>query len=137
MSIPKDVVSYADRLPEGHAEICRRLHEAIHAGLPKATPKIWHSMPVWFIGENPVVGYKATPKHVTLLFWSGQLFGEPALEAVGKFKAAQIQLIDASQIDPKTLRRWLKTASAEIWDYQGHFKAQKALQRKAKADHAA
>jgi hypothetical protein len=67
---------------------------------------------------------------VNLLFWSGQLFGDSSLKAVGKFKAAQIQFTDASQIDPKALKRWLKKSSKEIWDYQGHFKAQKALKKK-------
>jgi hypothetical protein len=128
----KAVAGYAEKLLEGPAAICRRLHDAIDAGLPKAEAKIWHSMPVWFVGENPIVGFKATPKHVNLLFWSGQSFGEPGLKAVGKFKAAQIRFTEASQIDPKALRRWLKKASTEIWDYQGHFKAQKALQKKVK-----
>jgi hypothetical protein len=128
----EDVTRYAEKLPESHAAICRTLHEAIEAGLPKAAPKIWHSMPVWFIGENPIVGYKATPKCVNLLFWSGQSFGESALKAVGKFKAAQIQFTEESQIDPKALRRWLKQSGTAIWDYQGHFKAQKALQKKVK-----
>ena len=128
----KAITDYAQTSPNSHAAICRRLHREIDAALPEALAKIWHSMPVWFIGENPVVGYKATPKHVNLLFWSGQSFGDPTLESVGKFKAAQIQFTDASQIDSKVLRRWLKKSSTEIWDYQGHFKTQKALQKRGK-----
>lgn len=129
----KEISSYAEKLPQELAVICRELQEAIDASLPKATPKIWHSVPVWFVGENPVVGYKATPKYVNLLFWSGQSFDDPALKAVGKFKAAQIQFTETSQIDQKALRRWLKRSSTEIWDYQGHFKTQKALQKKRKS----
>jgi hypothetical protein len=129
----KTITDYAEALPDSHAAICRRLHKEIDAALPKAfSSKIWHSVPVWFKGENPVVGYKATPKHVSLLFWSGQLFGDSSLKSVGKFKAAQIQFTDASEIDPKSLRRWLKKSSAEIWDYHGHFKTQKALQKRGK-----
>ena len=56
--------------------------------LPKAISTIWHGSPVWFIGENPVVGYHVTPKHVNLLFWSGQAFGEPALKAAGKVRCS-------------------------------------------------
>ena len=127
-----DISRYAKALPENYATMCRVLHKAIDVALPKAASKIWHSMPVWFIGENPVVGYKASPSHVTLLFWSGQLFGDPALKPVGKFKAAKIQFTDASQIDLKALRRWLKQCGKEIWDYQGYFRAQKALQKRGK-----
>ena len=113
------------------AAICQTLRAEIEAALPKATSKIWHGSPVWFIGENPVVGYNVTPKHVNLLFWSGQSFGEPALKAAGKFAAAQVQFTEVSQIDPKTLRRWLKKARTDIFDYRGHFARQRALQKKA------
>jgi hypothetical protein len=113
-----------------HSGICDALRAMIDAALPTATSKIWHGMPVWFIGGNPVVGYKATPKHVNLLFWNGQSFGEPALKAAGKFKAAQVQFTEASQIDPNALRRWLMKAGRDIWDYQAHFTSKKALQKK-------
>src|ERR1051325_8870484 len=92
------VTRYAEALPASYAAICRTLHREIDAALPKAASKIWHTMPVWFMGENPVVGYKATPKHVNLLFWTGQSFGDDALKPVGKFKAAQIRFTEASQI---------------------------------------
>lgn len=116
-----------------HAAICKALHAEIDDALPKATSKIWHGSPVWFIGENPIVGYNVTSKRgVNLLFWSGQSFGDPALRPAGKFKAAQVQFTDASQIDPRTLRRWLKCAGTDIWDYHGHFVAQKALRAGAK-----
>ena len=110
-----------------HARICDHLRGAIDAAMPKATSKLWHGMPVWFIGGNPVVGYKATPKHVNLLLWSGQSFGEPALKAAGKFRAAQIHFTEVTQIDPRSLRRWLKKAGNDIWDYQCHFTSKKAL----------
>src|SRR5262245_500454 len=111
--------------------ICRALRSEIDAALPKATSKIWHGSPVWFIGENPVVGYNVTPTHVNLLFWSGQSFDEPALKAAGKFAAAQTQFTDVSQIETTALRRWLKKASTDIFDYHGHFARQRALQKKA------
>lgn len=55
---------------------------------------------------------------MNLLFWNGQSFDEPALAAAGKFKAAQIVFTDMSQIDSQALRRWLKKAKTDIWDYQ-------------------
>jgi len=133
-SAVSDVIAhYAKTQTAEHAAICHALRAEIDAVLPKAVSKIWHGSPVWFIGENPVVGYNVTSKQgVNLLFWNGQSFGEPALQAAGKFKAAQIQFTDVSQIDPKALRRWLKRASTDIWDYRGYFLSQKALQKKAK-----
>lgn len=132
MSAKDPISEYAEALPKIFTEICNVLRREIDTTLPKATAKIWHAMPVWFIGENPVVGYKAGPKHVNLLFWNGQAFAEPALKPAGKFKAAQVQFTDVSQIDVKSLRRWLKKAGKDIWDYQGHFNAQKAMQIKGK-----
>ena len=127
------IAHYATTQTNEHAAICHALRAEIDAALPKATSKIWHAIPVWFIGENPVVGYNVTAKKgVNLLFWSGQSFNEPALKAAGKFKAAQIQFTDVSQIDPKALGRWLKKASKDIWDYRSHFTTQKALQKNAK-----
>jgi hypothetical protein len=114
------------------AAICRVLRAEIDGALKKGTAKIWHGTPVWFIGENPVVGYNVTAKGVALLFWNGQSFDEPELQVVGKFKAAQIKYADAAQIEVKALRRWLKKARTEIWDYRGYFEKQMALRKKGK-----
>lgn len=127
------IAHYAQTQTAAHAAICCALRAEIDAVLPNATAKIWHGSPVWFIGENPVVGYNVTSKKgVNLLFWNGQSLAETALKAAGKFRAAQIQFTDASEIDPKALRRWLKRARADIWDSRSYFLSQKALQRKAK-----
>src|SRR5262245_47101791 len=67
---------YANAYSSNDASICRALRAEIDAALPNATSEIWHGSPVWFIEENPVVGYNVTQKHVNLLFWSGQSFGE-------------------------------------------------------------
>jgi hypothetical protein len=99
-----------------NAVMCRRLRAEIDAALPKAVSKVWHAMPVWFLGDTPVVGYKVSSKGVTLLFWNGQSFGESELSAVGKFKAAQIQFTAAAQMDERRLRRWLKKAGTDLWD---------------------
>src|SRR5262245_15659599 len=63
------ITGYAKAQPAKQAAICEFLESAIWGALPKAEAKIWHSMPVWFIGQNPVVGYKASAKQVNLLFW--------------------------------------------------------------------
>lgn len=102
------------------AEVCSALRTLIDATLPRATSRIWHGDPVWFMAEHPVVGYSVTSRRsVKLLFWNGQSFDEPELEATGKFKAAQIQFSHVSEIDRKSLRRWLGKARTLIWDYEG------------------
>jgi hypothetical protein len=126
-----DIDRYATAQSPKNSAICHALRAEIDAALPTAASKVWHGSPVWFIGENPVVGYNVTLKHVNLLFWSGQSFGEPALKAVGKFAAAQTQFTDLPEIDTTTLRRWLKKASTEIFDYHGHLAAQRARRAKA------
>ena len=116
---PDTIASYERAQIPPHAAICRALRKEIEAALPRATSKFWHAMPVWFVGENPVVGYKATPRHVNLLFWNGQSFNEPALKAAGKFQAAQIHFTDVDQIDLPPLLRWIKKAGTQVWDYAG------------------
>lgn len=86
-------------------------------------------MPVWFVGENAVVGYKVTAKHVNLLFWNGQALGDPALKAAGKFKAAQIQFTEPAQVDVSALRRWLKLAGTHIWDARSSMMAARKAAR--------
>lgn len=115
----KDPISrYAAQQGSAHAAICRKLRKSIDTALKGATSKIWHAIPVWFIRENPVVGYHAREEGVVLLFWNGQEFDEPDLKAVGKFHAAQIQYADAKEIDAKALRSWLRKAATNIWDYR-------------------
>jgi hypothetical protein len=122
----RDVISsYAAAQTPARAAICKSLRAQIDTSLPRATSKIWHAMPVWFVGENPVVGFKVTAKHVNLLFWNGQAFEEPGLKAAGKFKAAQIQFTDTAQIDTKKLRRWLKNAQTDVWDSVGFQKSKR------------
>ena len=128
-----EIARYDNAQASGHAAICQALRAEIDDALPKASSKIWHGSPVWFIGENPVVGYNVTSKKgVNLLFWNGQSFGGTALQPVGKFRAAQIQFTEFSQIEPKTLRRWLKQAGTDIWDYHGYFLSKRASGAKAR-----
>jgi hypothetical protein len=98
------------------AAIAACLRKEIEQALPRATVRIWHGMSVWFIGENPVVGYSTKLSRVTLRFWNGQSFDEPMLTAVGKFRSAQIRYRDIADIDLKPLRRWLRKAKTNIWD---------------------
>jgi len=98
--------------------ISKVLKAEISKALPQATHKIYHGIPVWFIGENAVVGIRINAKKVMgLLFWNGQALKEPALKPMGSFKAAEIYFKDVSEIKLSDLRRWLKKAGKDIWDF--------------------
>jgi hypothetical protein len=102
--------------------ICNELRELITTALPEATSKVWHGSPVWFIDDNPVVGYNATAKTVNLLFWNGQAFDDPKLEPVGKYRAAQVVFAAADEMEPKQIRRWLTKAKTDVFDSKAFFK---------------
>ncbi len=116
------IAAYSQAQPFAFRTICDLLRELIDTALPKATSKVWHGSPVWFIDDNPVVGYNATAKTVNLLFWNGQAFAEAGLKPVGKYRAAQAIFADAAEIDPKVVRRWLKKAASNILDSKAFFK---------------
>ena len=125
------IPSYISAQKPALAAICRALRKEIKAALPKASGKMYHSTPVWFIGDNAVVGFSVTAKKkVNLLFWNGKAFKEPELKAVGKFKAAQIQFGDVEEIDKKKLKKWLKRSGKDIWDFAGMRKKRVAKSKK-------
>jgi hypothetical protein len=111
-----DIGAYAKKLKLKEKAIADSLRKTIDAALPKSTSKVWHGHPVWFIGENPVVGYSTKTTGIALLFWNGQSFGEPALAPIGKFHAAELVYADVADIEAKLLARCLKKAKTDIWD---------------------
>ena len=117
-----EIAAYAHAQLPALRAICGLLRELIDVTLPKADSKVWHGAPVWFIGENPVVGYDATAEVVKLLFWNGRAFGDPQLKPVGKYRAAHAVFSDCSEIDPVVIRRWLKNAASDVFDSQAYFK---------------
>ena len=126
---PTTIAAYnAAQLPT-YAAICDHLAAALSHSLPQATSKIWHGGPVWFIDDNPVVGYWVRKPGVQLLFWSGQSFDEPQLKSEGKFKAAQIYFTTPAQINDVELQRWLAKAGQIQWDYKNIVKRQGVLEK--------
>jgi hypothetical protein len=120
------IAAYAESQPPPFRGICVALRALIDKALSKASCKIWHGSPVWFIDDNPVVGYNATAKAVNLLFWNGQAFDEHDLKPVGKYQAAQAVFAAADDIDAKVVRRWLKKAKADVFDSRAFFKKMRA-----------
>jgi hypothetical protein len=112
------VEAYLEAQTAEHGEICRRLVSEIRFCLPKSTGRLYHGSPAWFVGENAVVGLSVKAKAgVTLLFWNGQAFADRSLIPVGQFKAAQMSFQVVSEVDTKVLRRLLKKAGKDIWDF--------------------
>src|SRR5262245_29063459 len=116
------ITAYSQTQPTAFRTMCDLLRDLIEKALPGATSRVWHGSPVWFIGDNPVVGYNATAKTVNLLFWNGQVFDEDGLQPVGKYRAAQAKFTDAAEIDPKVIRRWLKKAKLDVFDSKAFFR---------------
>ena len=111
------------------AESCAVLRREADAALPEAGARIWHAHPVWFLDDNPVVGYSKLKDCIRLLFWSGQSFETPGLKAQGTFKAAGLRLTSVDQIDPVALRHWLAEARDIQWDYKNIVKRKGRLER--------
>jgi hypothetical protein len=125
----KDIQAYNNSLLGEEKKICKTLSGEINRNLPEADCKIWHAHPVWFLNENPIVGYSKLKDCIRLLFWSGQSFEEKGLQKEGSFKAAEIRYTSASQISTKDLSRWLKKAKEIQWDYKNIVKRKGVLKR--------
>jgi hypothetical protein len=127
----KDIQAYHKAQSAADKEICEILNEEICQHLPKAENKIWHGHPVWFLDENPIVGYSKLKAGLQLLFWSGATFDEEQLvpSKSGKFKDASITYTSAEQINVKDLKRWLKKANDIQWDYKNIVKRKGVLER--------
>jgi hypothetical protein len=98
--------------------------------LTHAECKIWHAHPVWFLNDNPVVGYSKQKKGIRLMFWSGADFEEEALNVRGeKFKDASIFYNAVSELNLKEVKRWLKKSKTKQWDYKNISKRKGRLER--------
>lgn len=109
--------------------ICEQLASIIDMKLSKPESKVWHGHPVWFIDDNPIVGYAKLKSAVQLLFWSGQSFDEPGLKAEGSFKAAEARYNTVDQVNTDDVNRWLDKAITIQWDYKNIVKRRGVLER--------
>lgn len=115
----KTVLEYIDLLTGAEREVGIALTQEINHMLGEKDSKIWHGAPVWFIKDNPIVGYSKIKSGIKLMFWSGADFDENGLKTgSGKFKDASITYNDPDQINAVDLQRWLKKARTIQWDYK-------------------
>lgn len=124
-----DIQRYNQKQEGEDREICELLATEICKQLPDAENKVWHAHPVWFLDDNPVVGYSKLKDTVRLLFWSGQSFEEEGLQNEGSFKAAEMRYTSTKQINKKDLKRWIEKARLIQWDYKNIVKRKGVLAR--------
>ena len=127
--IHPDIIQYNNKQALQDAAICNALASIISESLSNVKNKIWHAHPVWFIDENPIVGYSKLKNCIRLLFWSGQSFEEPGLTNEGKFKAAEKRYNDISEINFDGLKQWLIKSEQIQWDYKNIVKRRGVLER--------
>jgi hypothetical protein len=121
---------FNDQLEPHHRGVADLLAREIDLALPEAENKIWHGHPVWFLDENPTVGYSRQKPGIRLMFWSGADFEEPGLNVVGKkFKDASVFYNEASEVDRNELRCWLQKAKDIRWDYRNLVRRKGRLER--------
>src|SRR5690554_2495957 len=125
-----EVQAYNDKQTTDDQEICNLLASIIDNELPEAENKVWHAHPVWFIDDNPIVGYSKQKHGIRLMFWSGKDFDEPALNKIGeKFKDASIFYNDVSEVNTEDLKRWLEKSKNIQWDYKNLVRRKGKLER--------
>jgi hypothetical protein len=125
-----EIQKYHQDLTDGERVICDLLAEQLIAGIPEATFKLWHGHPVWFLNDNPIVGYSKQKPGIRLMFWSGADFEEPGLNVLGKkFKDASIFYTDISQVDVSLLHIWIEKSRHIQWDYKNLVKRKGKLER--------
>ena len=111
-------------------DICNQLASIIYEQLPEAESKIWHRHPVWFLEENPIVGYSKLKAGIRLMFWSGASFEEDELKlGTGKFKDASKFYTSIDQINLKNIKRWIVKSREIQWDYKNIYKRKGELIR--------
>lgn len=126
----KEISTYNNQQTATDKKICDLLAENIDNKLTNAESKIWHAHPVWFLEENPIVGYSKQKKGIRLMFWSGADFDEENLNIKGaKFKDASIFYNDATEINTEDLNRWILKSEQIQWDYKNLVKRRGKLER--------
>lgn len=125
-----EIVTYNAQQTASDEAIANALAQLIDQELTEAESKIWHGHPVWFLNDNPIVGYSKQKQGVRLMFWSGADFEEDDLNVRGKkFKDASIFFNEVAEIEEGKLQRWLKKSREIQWDYKNIVKRKGRLER--------
>ena len=126
----EEIKFYNHQQSSTESEICDLLATIIGNELTEAAHKIWHAHPVWFLDDNPIVGYSKQKKGIRLMFWSGADFDEENLNIKGqKFKYASVIFDSVTEVNTNELIRWLKKSREIQWDYKNLVKRKGKLER--------
>lgn len=124
------IQDYNDKQVPLEKEVCDLLASTLSKALPNAESKVWHAHPVWFLNDNPIVGYSKLKAGIRLMFWSGASFDEKDLQpGTGKFKDASIIYTNKEEVRLDDLKRWLLKAQQIQWDYKNLIKRKGKLER--------
>ena len=130
MGIHSDIIHYNQTQAPQDGEICELLASVIDQELPEAIGKLWHAHPVWFLDDNPTVGYSKQKKGIRLMFWSGADFDEDSLNVLGrKFKDASVFYNDPKLVNVEDLKCWLDKSKRIQWDYKNLIKRKGKLEK--------
>jgi len=101
---------YVATLPADQAAVATALRARLDAGLPGAEGRMWHGHPVWLRGNDPVAGFKAFPRWVTLLLWHGTSVTESteALTASPDGTRWSLKITGPDDVDGAAVDGWLK-----------------------------
>ena len=125
-----DIENYHKTLSPERQKICEQLSKIINGNLAYTERKVWHGHPVWFIEDNPIVGYSSLKDGIKLMFWSGASFTADGLApGTGKFKDASMLYADVKDIVPEDVQSWLKESEEVQWDYKNIVKRKGILKR--------
>lgn len=126
----KETIAYNEAQLGEEKAMCKQLSSILSDLLPDAKNKIWHKHPVWFLEDNPIVGYSKLKAGIRLMFWSGASFEEDKLKiGTGKFKDASILYTLKEQIDRDDIKRWVEKGRLIQWDYKNIYKRKGKLIR--------
>ena len=126
----EEIKSYNNQQTAMDKEICDLLASTIGSELTEAESKIWHAHPVWFLDNNPTVGYSKQKNGIRLMFWSGADFNEVNLNIKGKkFKDASKFYNNKSELETNDLIGWLKKSREIQWDYKNLVKRKGKLEK--------
>nr|WP_255454257.1 DUF1801 domain-containing protein [Cryobacterium gelidum] len=86
------------------------LRDKFDLGLPKTSTELWHGHPVWLENDLPVVGFKAYPNFVTVLFWRGQAITDDSgkLNASGSAEMSEFKLKSVDDFNSDLFDGWLQ-----------------------------
>jgi hypothetical protein len=128
--IHTSVQEYIDKQETSDKQICEFLAHIIDEELSASENKVWHAHPVWFLNQNPIVGFSKQKTGWRLMFWSGADFDENELNSKGgKFKDASVFIHSIEEINQEKLKSWLRKSREIQWDYKNVVKRKGRLEK--------